>query len=95
MIYLLPASASPTKEESSALLGFRELVVALEAALASTEQTKTGGVLSRPGHRARDQGQGREHAAKNLLVAKDDALQAKKHNKWKAIPAEQRSVLKA
>ncbi|KAL9179748.1 hypothetical protein ACHAXT_007718 [Thalassiosira profunda] len=32
---------------------------------------------------------------KNLLVAKDDALQAEKHNQWKAIPAEQRSVIKA
>ena len=32
---------------------------------------------------------------KNLLVAKDDALQAEKHNKWKAIPPEQRSVIKS
>ena len=32
---------------------------------------------------------------KNLLVAKDDSLQAEKHNKWKAIPAEQRSVIKS
>ena len=32
---------------------------------------------------------------KNLLVAKDDALQAEKHNNWKALPAENRSVIKA
>ena len=32
---------------------------------------------------------------KNLLVAKDDALQAEKHNKWKAIPPEQRSAIKS
>lgn len=32
---------------------------------------------------------------KNLLVAKDDAVQTEKHNKWKALPAENRSVIKA
>ena len=31
---------------------------------------------------------------KNLLVAKDDALQAEKHQKWKALPPEQRAVIK-
>ncbi|KAL7549586.1 hypothetical protein ACHAWF_012850 [Thalassiosira exigua] len=31
---------------------------------------------------------------KNLLVAKDDALQVQKHDKWKALPAERRSAIK-
>ena len=32
---------------------------------------------------------------KNLLVAKDDALQTEKHDRWKALPAEQRSAIKS
>ncbi|KAL7431561.1 hypothetical protein ACHAXM_002947 [Skeletonema potamos] len=32
---------------------------------------------------------------KNLLVAKDDTLQAEKHNKWKALPTEKRAVIKS
>ncbi|KAL3778284.1 hypothetical protein ACHAWO_006852 [Cyclotella atomus] len=32
---------------------------------------------------------------KNLLVAKDDALQTEKHERWKALPAPQRSVIKS
>ena len=31
---------------------------------------------------------------KNLLVAKDEALQAEKHNRWKAMPPDQRSAIK-
>lgn len=32
---------------------------------------------------------------KNLLTAKDDALQVERHDKWKALPAEVRSVIKS
>jgi importin subunit beta-1 len=31
---------------------------------------------------------------KNLLVAKDDALQTEKHDRWKALPPEQRAAIK-
>lgn len=32
---------------------------------------------------------------KNLLVAKDDALQTDKHDRWKALPTEQRAAIKS
>ena len=32
---------------------------------------------------------------KNLLVAKDDALQTEKHSRWKALPPEQRAAIKS
>ena len=31
---------------------------------------------------------------KNLLVAKDDALQVERHDRWKALPSEVRNVVK-
>eukprot|EP00580_Thalassiosira_gravida_P019858 CAMPEP_0201672466 /NCGR_PEP_ID=MMETSP0494-20130426/32292_1 /ASSEMBLY_ACC=CAM_ASM_000839 /TAXON_ID=420259 /ORGANISM="Thalassiosira gravida, Strain GMp14c1" /LENGTH=94 /DNA_ID=CAMNT_0048154101 /DNA_START=34 /DNA_END=315 /DNA_ORIENTATION=+ len=73
---------------------------AAEAALASAEQTNLAEFFVALANELATEGKDvtvRQLAGlhfKNLLVAKDDALQAEKHNKWKAIPGEQRAVIK-
>lgn len=74
---------------------------AAEAALASAEQTSLAEFFVALANELATEGKDvtvRQLAGlhfKNLLVAKDDALQSEKHNKWKAIPAEQRAVIKS
>jgi len=74
---------------------------AAEAALASAEQTNLAEFFVALANELATEGKDvtvRQLAGlhfKNLLVAKDDALQAEKHNKWKAIPGEQRAVIKS
>lgn len=74
---------------------------AAEAALASAEQTNLAEFFVALAGELASEGKDvtvRQLAGlhfKNLLVAKDDALQVEKHNKWKAIPAERRAVIKA
>lgn len=72
-----------------------------EAALATAEQTNLAEFFLALANELASEGKDvtvRQLAGlhfKNLLVAKDDALQADKHNKWKAIPGEQRAVIKS
>lgn len=74
---------------------------AAEAALASAEQTNLAEFFLALANELATEGKDvtvRQLAGlhfKNLLVAKNDALQAEKYDKWKAIPAEQRSVIKS
>jgi len=74
---------------------------AAEAALASAEQTNLAEFFVALANELATEGKEitvRQLAGlhfKNLLVAKDDALQTEKHNKWKAIPPEQRAVIKS
>ena len=74
---------------------------AAEAALASAEQTNLAEFFLALANELATEGKDvtvRQLAGlhfKNLLVAKNEALQAEKHDKWKAIPAEQRSVIKS
>lgn len=75
--------------------------IAAEAALASAEQTNLAEFFLALANELANEGKEltvRQLAGlhfKNLLVAKDDALQTEKHNKWKAIPPEQRAVIKS
>merc|ERR1719253_2239300 len=69
---------------------------AAEAALAAAERTNLAEFFLALADEAKDV-HVRQLAGlhfKNLLVAKDDALQAEKHQKWKALPPEQRAVIK-
>mmetsp|Transcript_29845 Transcript_29845/g.63298 ORF Transcript_29845/g.63298 Transcript_29845/m.63298 type:complete len:879 (+) Transcript_29845:294-2930(+) len=74
---------------------------AAEAALASAEQTNLAEFFVALANELATEGKDkhvRQLAGlhfKNLLVAKDDTLQTEKHNKWKAIPPEQRAVIKS
>jgi|EP00970_Alexandrium_tamarense_P004265 importin subunit beta-1 len=74
---------------------------AAEAALATAEQTNLADFFLALATELSTEGKDvttRQLAGlhfKNLLVAKDDALQSQKHNKWKALPQEQRAVIKS
>ena len=74
---------------------------AAEAALSSAEQTNLAEFFLALANELATEGKDvtvRQLAGlhfKNLLVAKDDGLQTEKHDKWKAIPSEQRSVIKS
>jgi hypothetical protein len=74
---------------------------AAEAALASAEQNNLAEFFLALAQELATEGKDvtvRQLAGlhfKNLLVAKDDTLQSEKHEKWKTIPAQQRSVIKS
>merc|ERR1719491_1296091 len=74
---------------------------AAEAALASAERTNLAEFFLALANELADEGKDvhvRQLAGlhfKNLLVAKDDARQAARHDAWKALPGEQRAVIMA
>ena len=100
-----PTAAAAEVDLTTALLSCQnpDLAVrtAAEAALTSAEDTNLADFFLALAKELANEGRDatvRQLAGlhlKNLLVAKNKALQAEKHARWKLIPAEQRSVIKS